>query len=706
MFRIGTQGMIAALFLGLVVNAHALHPKPSFIKGAILCASYDGEGDDLLTAGLGKSGLQGATAPGFADANHPTAAELRRRAIYINYRALVDISASGGYGELYGPNIDANGNKTSNEGKIAGEECLAFADDGSGRNNVTMMVQIPVTFDPEDACIVAAPSSGSRGVYGAIATAGEWGLKHGCAVAYTDKGTGMGAHDLQHDTVNLIDGLRATASAAGKTSHFTARIDPATLTAFNARTPHRFAFKHAHSRQNPERDWGRNVLQSIELAFFLLNERFGDKKSPAQTTRPTLDKANTLVIASSVSNGGGASLRAAELDRAGLIDGVAVGEPQIQSPPLPFLAIRRGGVPVASFGRGLLDYTTTANLLQPCAALAPANTASPLLDRLDATRAAHRCTSLAEKGIIRGATLADRANDALAKLRASGWEADSDLLQASHYLFATSAVAVTYANTYARASVVDHLCGFSFGATDPTGKPGPAAPAAVAQIFANGNGIPPTSGISIINNDSPAGPQEDAKSTSPSTNTADFNLDGALCLRNLALGQAAVGGAKLSVDAKKKAERVRASVRSVRATGHLHGKPTLIVHGRSDTLVPVNHAARAYYGLNQRVERRHSRLAYYEVTNAQHFDAFLAFPGYDTRLIPLHYYFVQAMDLLYDHLKQGAALPPSQVVRTTPRGGTPGAAPAMTRANVPPIPVKPIASDLIEFDGMTLDVPN
>ena len=43
--------------------------------------------------------------------------------------------------------------------------------------------------------------------------------------------------------------------------------------------------------------------------------------------------------------------------------------------------------------------------------------------------------------------------------------------------------------------------------------------------------------------------------------------------------------------------------------------------------------------------------------------------------MPLHLYFNQAMDPMYDHLKNGTALPASQVVRTTPRGGTPGAAP-------------------------------
>jgi hydroxybutyrate-dimer hydrolase len=51
---------------------------------------YDGVSNDLLTAGLGKTGLGSATVPGFADPLHPTAEELRRFAIYNNYRALID----------------------------------------------------------------------------------------------------------------------------------------------------------------------------------------------------------------------------------------------------------------------------------------------------------------------------------------------------------------------------------------------------------------------------------------------------------------------------------------------------------------------------------------------------------------------------------------------------------------------------------------
>ena len=62
-------------------------------------------------------------------------------------------------------------------------------------------------------CIVLAPSSGSRGVYGAIGTAGDWGLKRGCAVALTDAGKGLGLYDLTDDTVHKVDGTRASLTA-------------------------------------------------------------------------------------------------------------------------------------------------------------------------------------------------------------------------------------------------------------------------------------------------------------------------------------------------------------------------------------------------------------------------------------------------------------------------------------------------------------
>jgi hydroxybutyrate-dimer hydrolase len=118
----------------------------------------------------------------------------------------------------------------------------------------------------------------------------------------------------------------------------------------------------------------------------------------------------------------------------------------------------------------------------------------------------------------------------------------------------------------------------------------------------------------------------------------------------------------------------------------------------------VNHTGRAYYAFNKSVESA-SRLAYYEVTNAQHFDGFLSLPGYDNRLVPLHRYFIQAMDLVYNNLRNGTALPPSQVVHTTPRGGTAGAAPAITVNNVPPIAATPLGANAITFTNNTMTVP-
>src|ERR1700738_3173183 len=175
------------------------------------------------------------------------------------------MSANGGYGRFWGPNVDLNGNDTLGEGKIAGTEYLAYADDGSGRQHVTLGGEGPASLDPANPCIVTATSSGSRGVYGAVSAAGEWGLKRGCAVAYTDKGSGNGAHELSTNTVTLIDGTLFNANASGKTSVFTANLGATNLATFNTQFPNRYAFKHAHSQQNPEKNWGTNTLQAIQF---------------------------------------------------------------------------------------------------------------------------------------------------------------------------------------------------------------------------------------------------------------------------------------------------------------------------------------------------------------------------------------------------------------------------------------------------------
>jgi hydroxybutyrate-dimer hydrolase len=686
--------LLAAAALAACDSGDATRPPanvlPDFVKGGIIRTTYDGTTNDLLTAGLGKSGLQGLL-PAFADPANPTAAELRRQAIYVNYRALVDMTTTGGYGVLYGPNVDVNGVAGTGEGRIGGDEYIAYADDGTGRLNVTMMVQIPSTFNIQQACIVTAASSGSRGVYGAIGTAGEWGLKHGCAVAYTDKGTGNGGHDLVANTAYGIQGIRAGAATLGTQSIFTAPGTDAERAAYNAAFPNRWAYKHAHSQQNPEKDWGNNVLQAVVFAFYVLNEQYGPLDNGVR--QAIIIPSNTLVIASSVSNGAGAAVAALEQDTEGLIDGLAVAEPQIQLNSPTGVTIRRGANTVAANSKPLYDYFTLANLLQPCAAYAAAAAGSPLQTSVLQPQATNRCAALAAAGIVTGATQQAQSDDALAKLQAAGWEPESNLLHASHYAFATLSVTYTYATSYSRSSVRDNLCGYSFGGAPTAGVPAPLSAAASAQLFGTGNGVPPTSGINILNNNSVGGTALDALSVTPSTMLADYNIDGANCLRTLFTGTAA------------NAVATRAGIEQVKRTGNLRGKPAVIVHGRSDTLIPVNHTSRPYYALSKLADAD-SRLAYYEVTNAQHFDSFLGFAGYDSRLVPLHRYFNQAMDIVYANLRNGTAVPLSQVVRTTPRGGAPGAAPQITTANVPPIAATPAVADAITFVGNVLTIPD
>ena len=677
-----------------VGNANTPNTKPAFLRNVQPPACYDGVSNDLLTAGLGKSGLQGA-APAFANPAAPTALELRRNAIHTNYRAVLDITTAGGYGRLYGPNIDKDGNDTLGEGKVAGCEQLAYADDGSGRQNVTLMVQIPASFDPRNACIVTAPSSGSRGIYGAIGASGEWGLKRGCAVAYTDKGTGNGLHDLESGMVGLIDGTRVPASVAGTASHFTAVPGSAGL-------PNRVAFKHAHSGQNAEADWGKNTLQAIVFAFYALNEKFG------QGGRIVLDRKNTLVIASGISNGGGASLAAAEQDKHDLIDGVAVTEPQIQPADTSGLRVMQGSTLIPTIGRPLYDYFTWANLYQPCAALAVGPSA-PAFAFLPSAFAANRCAGLRAKGLLSSDDPLAQPAEALAKLRAYGWGPESDLLQVSHYRFATNAIAVTYSNSYGRFAVADNVCGFSMANTDTLGSPAPQNAAAQAGIFSTGNGVPPTTGVNLVYNDSVGGARLDLLAVSPSTGQADFALDGAICHRNLMEGRDIVTGDPLTGAMLAASNRVRAGIGEVLVQARLKNTPAIVVQGRDDALVPVNHASRAYYAKNQGGASGVSNLRYVEVTNAQHFDAFLpggvVFGGYENRWVPLHVYLIQALDWMYEHLKNGKALPPSQVVHTVPRGGTPGTAPALTAANVPPIQAAP-GNNAIIFNRSTLFVPN
>src|SRR5208282_717757 len=121
------------------------------------------------------------------------------------------------------------------------------------------------------------------------------------------KGTGIGADDLASNTVSMINGVRNDTAVAGKGSNFTASVPAPELASFDATNPNRIAMKHAHSQQNPEKDWGRDTLRAIKFAFYVLNLERGAVASSGANLA-TFNPDNTIVIASSVSNGAGAAL--------------------------------------------------------------------------------------------------------------------------------------------------------------------------------------------------------------------------------------------------------------------------------------------------------------------------------------------------------------------------------------------------------------
>lgn len=692
---------LAAAFNATLVFAD--DDEAPIVRGSVRVTVYDGITDDLLSAGLNQAGLLNAAPPGFVNPLNPTPAELRKRAIYGNYRGIVDTVPAGGMGLLWGPQSPgAPSFSDATPGLIPGVEYKAYLSVRHRHrhdhvNNVPAAVQIPRHFNKDKPCIVLAAPSGSRSLYGGIAIA-EWALFKGCAVALPGKGTDTGFHLLGAEAaayaVDDIDGVFGPAATIGDDAQF-ALTPSRKLDAYVAANPYRIATMHAHSQLNPERLWGEFALKGIEFAFWALNDHFDTKR------KRRFDRKNTIVIAAGASNGGGMALRALEDDDRGLIDGLVVTEPNI-GPEDGRFVIRFGSeAPFDPAGRNIYDSMTLMSVYAACAMQSPTLAGTPFFGFQ--TLGVNRCTSLMEKGLVSGASTAEQAASALAAIRAHGYAPAQDWGIASHdFLNLWRALQVTYANAYGRFDVQDNVCGVSFAATDAAGGPAPLAEALAKRLFADSSGVPPTGTINLIADDAANGPILENLAVSSSTGRADLNLDSALCFRALATGKGSSGREGSANHAK-----VKSGTREIRTSGWLHGKPAIIIHGRRDALVFPNLHSRAYYALNQERERSKSRLSYIEVTTGQHFDAFISSffvgPG-GAQFAPLHYYFVEAMDRMYAHLTTGAKLPPSQVVRPTPRGGAP-----YTTANVPellpPPALTPAPGDRIVFGNGVLVIP-
>ncbi|MFC7047679.1 3-hydroxybutyrate oligomer hydrolase family protein [Emcibacter nanhaiensis] len=648
--------------------------KPASLIGTETHAYYDGSDNDLLTAGLGTAGLQGPE-PQLADPLNPTVEEIRRLTIYFNFRALVDVTDAGGYGRLYGP---------KGEGKVAGHEYLVMGTIDGLKQPVTYMIQVPDNFDKNDPCLVTAPSSGGRSVFGAVGTVGSWALPKGCAVAYTDKATGIGMQFLGEGLVYDMHGRLVKKSDAPVPFQLD---ETEALKAYAAENPLHIALKHAHSRDNSMKDWGRIVLESIRVGFYILNKYH----QPEQGGK-VYDKDTVTVIASSISNGGYSSLKAAEQDGDGLIDAIVVSEPNV-SPDMASVgpvSVAWGANELALNGAQFLEYSSKVNVLLACAMLSeprdlPLRAYIPLGD----AGLANRCQTLAEKGLVKGDTAEDRSRDARAQLRAYGVLEDSSLMDGfSVFSEIWPAVVGDYAMAFGRYGVEDQLCGVAIGATSKTGQL-EDYPAERKQVnFAKSTGMIPSNDINWVKK-SDAGWQRAQFTPNPENGLFDHDATSALCFDGLVQQDPAVA----------------TGMEEVRNSADLGGRPAIIVHGRRDSLIHVNFASRSYYALNKAKKGDASDLHYYEVRNGQHFDALSMLPAFAAKLAPMHYYFEQSLDLMWDHLKKGAPLPPSQLLDTKERGMDPaGTVPPLAADHMPAIAAAPGKME-ITFDGDRLTVP-
>lgn len=610
--------------LGAVFAAAAL---PALRAGEIELTAgpqrevYDGRSDDLLTAGLGGDGLRAAP-PEFADPLRPAWRELRRRAIYFNTRGLLDVREQAGYGSRYGARPGE---------RIAGVEYLAALRGPLGRGTTTALVQIPQQFDPRQPCLVVVASSGSRGIYGALPTAGEWGLRRGCAVAHTDKGTGIGLFDVDRQQAIAFDGRVVPAADAVAAAAFAP--PPAEAAGLPS---HTLLFKHAHSGVNPEADWGRHVLQAGHFGLAMLNREYGT------VLRRPLTARNTLIIAAGISNGGGAVLRALEVDTDGFFDGAVAAEPNVavEATVREYALREPAGAEEAALQRigvrGLYDYASLHAVLQPCAAQAEDAASIPLGAVLALNPALGPwCSALARDGLVAGATPVAQAADARRQLLEAGVHPDALRLAAVNLQFGLwPSVTSTYVAAYAQRPAATHPCGLSFAAVDALGQPRSLTGPEFARAFSDLNGIAPGGGIAILR----------AGATGQRSVAAAAALDTQRCLRDQLPELAAALGA-------------------IQMRGAAGRRPVIVLHGRDDSLVPVNHSSRAYVVAHARATRGRGELRYYELPGVQHFDAFLPLPGLDGRYRPMQPALNAALDLLHARLTRGARLPPSQVVR-------------------------------------------
>jgi len=494
--------------------------RPSGMQVVAARETLHRDGDDLLSAGLGLDGLRGA-APRLVDSTLARSARLRRLAIHTNYQGLADLTETGGF--------DAEATLP----EVPGREFHAFVELPSTDHPFRVMLQLPDAFDPQAPCLVVAPASGSRGIYGGLPVAGPWALPRGCALALTDKGAGTDLFDHAVDTGVTLDGTRAARGDAPL--GFTPQPAPAPLV----------SVPHAHSGDNPEADWGRHTIAATHFGLEALGQAYPDAAA--------FTPERVRVIAAAISNGGSAALRALEQAEPGLFDAAVVAAPNVSAPE----------------ARHLYDYATEAALLQPCL-LADADYLGTLPFANPALQPAgeQRCESLHEAGLID----APAPTAARAVLEAGGFETGAlEQAAVNTTLDLWRSVAAMYASAYLGTPVDAMPCEFGVAVTGDDGRPRPAEEAQRGLWWASSSGVVPGAGLQWIDPLADENPQDPA-------------FPGLVCLRELWTGD------------DQNAIALREAVQATYASAELPDVPVLILHGRQDGLIPAAFSSRTYLG--------------------------------------------------------------------------------------------------------------
>ncbi|NUF48495.1 3-hydroxybutyrate oligomer hydrolase family protein [Gilliamella sp. ESL0250] len=656
-----------------VQNDNTIH-KPKWLVRSTL-AYYDGDSNDLVTAGLGFTPLSTTIITPEVEVPSKPHFQERRQAKLNRY-----IDTKIGEGTLFGfrkqeltPLFD---------GKIAGTEILAV----QRQDGVGMLLQIPIDFDKNKPCIVAVPAIDSDGVLNAkdVQIRGLWGLRHNCAVVYNDKGLGNGIYDIKRK-------LGFTVWGEVDSGNILFHPSIKNKEKYIQKYPHRYAIKQLHSKINAEARWGEHVLKSLEFAFYELNSMFSPNK------QVIFNKDNTLVLVYGASDGGGAALKAGELDDQNMIDGIVAVNPQIQ----PNIDKSRVTLKIGNSNKQKLETKSIANysaygaLYIPCAIPA----IKPYKDNAYVPYASYflhsqqRCNALKKAKLLTTGT----PEEALEKLHQNGWTPDMDIQLPYFYYTESIGLPYQYISAYGKYDVTENMCDFSVASTQQnpiyySGKVAPLEEISFEQIWGMANGhLPLWNGrdatvLDLVENEDLNTPRREFYSSSQTKNMVDYGTKGAICVYK-----------------KSQDPRVKQGIKQVMASGNLNGIKTFIVHGRNNVKQLPNYTSRAYVALNSLVEGKQSQLRYIEVENASYLDGR---PPFDNTLLPIDYYGEDAIEWLWANLTTNATLPVSQVVRAKARGGKSGYAPQVTSKNLKSITQTPNRNDVIQTNDGKLILPN